>query len=213
MAVVYTLTRGLAIACFSTFGGFEVRGREAVPPRGRLLVVANHQSNADPPVLAAALPRHVSFVGKRALLRWPIASWYLRTIGSFPIDRDGRDTEAVRWILRSLEKEEVVGIFPEGTRSLHGMRRATHGIAYLALKSNATILPVGITGTEKIQQIWRVPMPLCRLRVNIGQPFSLPVIEGRLETPVLKSLADMIMERVAALLPEKYRGAYGEAVR
>ena len=67
----------------------------------------------------------------------------------------------------------------------------------------------------KVRSFARLPMPLCRVTVHIGQPFSLPVIEGRVPRPVLEDLADMVMSRVAALLPPEYRGYYaeGEPVR
>ncbi|MBI4201377.1 MAG: 1-acyl-sn-glycerol-3-phosphate acyltransferase [Chloroflexi bacterium] len=208
MAVSYAIGRGLAVGCFSTFARWEVRGREGVPPRGRLLVVANHQSNADPPVLVAALPRRVWFVAKRELFRYPIASTVLRAWEVHPMDRDGRDSEALRWILQGLEQERAMAIFPEGTRSPHSMRKAHHGAAFVALKALAPILPIGITGTENIRSFGRIPFPFCRITVNIGQPFSLPSIEGKVDDALLDSMTEMIMMRIAALLPEEYRGAY-----
>ena len=209
MAVMYSMGKGLARMCFSAFARWEVQGVEAVPPRGRLLVVANHQSNADPPVVVASLPRRVRFLGKQELFNLPVLSTVMRAWGVYPMRRSGQDAEALRWILRTLEQEQAAVLFPEGTRSRRGMRKANHGVAFVALKANAPILPVGITGTENLQSFWRIPFPLCRIKVNIGQPFSLPDIEGRVEHAVLDSLTDMIMERVAALLPKEYRGVYG----
>ena len=210
MTVMYNLGVGLARACFTAFARWTVDGREGVPPRGRLLVVANHQSNADPPVVVASLSRRVWSVGKRGLFRGPVASALMRSWGVFPMDRDGRDTEALRWILQTLEQEQVVAIFPEATRSPHSMRKASRGAAFVAMTAHASILPIGITGTENIATMWRVPFPFCRINVNIGQPFSLPAIEGKLDNAILDSLTEMIMLRVAALLPEEYRGFYGQ---
>ena len=78
----------------------------------------------------------------------------------------------------------------------------------LALKSNSAILPIGITGTEKLGSVVRVLNPTGKIQVNIGAPFSLPNIEGRPSKEVLTSLTDMIMERIAFLLPGEYRGVY-----
>ncbi len=212
MDIRYAVVRMTGKVCFNVLGRFDVRGLEGVPPRGRLLVVANHLSNADPPVLVVSIPRRLWFVAKRSLFRGRIASWFLSIFGH-PMDRSGQDAGALRWMLKMLEDEQTVGIFPEGTRSNGPMKKAGHGVAYVALKSQATILPVGITGTENIPAIWRLLIPLRRFTVNIGQPFSLPPIDGNVETPVLESLTDMIMERVAALLPKEYRGVYGHSAR
>lgn len=210
MGVMYKLGAGLARVCLFTFARWEVEGREVVPPRGRLLLVANHQSNADPPVVAAAIRRRVWFVGKQELFRNPISAAVLHAWGIHPVERNGRDAEGLRWILRMLEQEQVVAIFPEGTRSPRGMRAANRGVAFIALKSQATLLPVAITGTEKIPAMWRILFPFCRIRVRIGQPFSLPLIEGKPDDAIMDSLTQMIMQRIAILLPEEYRGIYGQ---
>ena len=209
MGTLYALGMGIGRLCFSTFGRWEVEGREAVPPIGRVLVVANHLSNADPPVLAAAMPRMVHFLGHQGLFKNPLAAWAFRAWGVHPVARGSRDPAAALWALRALEREEAIGLFPEGTRSPGGMRKAHSGVAYIAMKSQVPIVPVGITGTEKIPGYWRILFPFHKIRVKIGTPFTLPPIQGRIERPVLESLTEMIMLRIAALLPEEYRGVYG----
>ena len=213
MTAIYSIGRQLGRFCFSTFGKLEVTGRESVPPFAPLIIIANHVSFNDPPVLVAAIQRKLSFIGKRELFRDPVTSFLMRGFQVYPLDRSGSGVDTVRLALGLLAQDRAVVIFPEGTRSPdHTLIPGQPGAAYLALKSQSTILPVGITGGEKFPS-WRMPLPLCRLRVNIGQPFSLPNLEGNPDRQVLKSLTDMMMHRIAALLPEDYRGVYSTQTR
>ena len=212
MHLLYSLGVGLARASFSTFARWEVTGRESVPPRGRLLIVSNHLSNADPPVLGAALPRVVNFLGHDGLFGNPIIAAVMKAWKVHPVDRSENDLSAALWAIRALNREETVGLFPEGRRNPTGMRMAHSGIAYIAARTQTPILPVGITGTENIPGYWRILLAFHKIRVNIGTPFTLPPIDGKLERGVRDSLTEMIMLRVAALLPKEYRGDYG-AVR
>ena len=89
------------------------------------------------------------------------------------------------------------------------MREALPGVALIALKSQAPILPIGITGTGRMGPLWRIAYPTGHIKVTIGQVFSLPSLEGRVKRAQLETLTTMIFQRVAALLPESYRGVYG----
>jgi len=205
---MYRAGHRLGRFCFSNFGRLEVNGRESVPPYGPLIVVANHVSYNDPPMLVASIPRPLHFIAKQELFRYGLTNYFLRQYNVFPFNRSSHGVDAMRLMLRLLAEDRAVVIFPEGHRSPdHTMKEAMLGVAYLAHKSQAPILPVGVTGTEKFPA-WRLPFPLRHMRANIGQPFTLPVIEGNPSRQVLESLRDMIMVRVAAMLPEEYRGVY-----
>lgn len=122
----------------------EVHGREHVPPPGTPLVIAaNHRSSLDPFMVARALPpgRFVQFMAKKELFV-PVIGWIIRTGGSFPIDRSGNDLAAVRMAVRILKKNGTVGIFPQGTRGGAAMQG---GVALIAAKARAPILPAGIS--------------------------------------------------------------------
>ena len=210
MTAVYHMGKGLGKFCFNTFGRLEVHGRENVPPFGPLIVVANHLSFTDPPVLVCTLPRTLYFLGKKELFANPAAAVIMRGFHVHAFDRSGLGVDAVRMAMRLLDRDRAVVVFPEGRRSQqHALEKGMPGAAYMALKSQAPLLPIGITGTEKIRG-WRMPAPLTRFRVNIGQPFTLPVIEGAPSRDVVTSISDMIMGRIAALLPPEYRGVYAE---
>ncbi len=209
MAVYYNIGTTMAKMAFSTFARWKVDGREAVPPKGPLIIVPNHLSNADPPILVSSIPRRLHFLAKRSLFANPVASNLLTSVGVYPINRDGLDMAALRWNLSLLSRDQAIVLFPEGTRSPDArMNRGMAGIAYVAAKSQAPILPVGITGSQNIQGFWRIAFPFCSINVTIGEPFSLPVIEGKISRPVLEHMTDMIMYRVANLLPPEYRGYY-----
>jgi 1-acyl-sn-glycerol-3-phosphate acyltransferase len=208
MGLVYSTGTVLVQGALRLFGDWKVEGRECVPPKGPLLVVSNHQSNMDPPILAASISRRINFMAKRGLFHNPVASYLLKAYGAFPLNRDGGDLAAIQWSLKLLSRDAALAIFPEGTRSPGAMRKAIPGIALVALRSGAPILPVGITGTERIGPLWQVAIPRGEFRVKIGQPFSVPSIEGKVGREQLEAITTMIMERVAALLPESYRGVY-----
>ena len=208
MGLVYSTSTFLMQNALRLFGDWKVEGREYVPPKGPLIVVSNHQSNIDPPMLSASIPRPVNFMAKRGLFHNPVASYLLKAYGAFPLNQNGGDLAAIQRSIQLLSRGAALTIFPEGTRSPGAMRKAIPGIALVALRSGAPILPVGITGTESIGPIWHVAFPRGNFRVRIGEPFSIHPIEGRLSRDQLDAITTMIMERVATLLPESYRGVY-----
>ncbi len=209
MDTLYHVCNFLQRITLRTFADYAVEGAEHVPSMGSLIVVANHQSNMDPPMIGASLPRRVRFLAKDGLFRNAVARWFFTTYGAFPLDRTRVDAQAFRWALDQLDRGGVVTMFPEGTRSPGAMRKAHHGVVRLALRSHAPLLPVGITGTERIRHWSRVVNPTGRFRVRIGPAFTLPTIDGRPSSEALDSMTDMVMRRVANLLPEGYRGVYG----
>ncbi len=206
--VWYRLGRWLARVFIPTFGSIEVVGRENVPPYGPLIVAPNHQSNADPPVLVYAIARPLWWMAKRELFSNPLNAYFMRAAHVHPIDRDGRDLEALGWAQETLAADRALVLFPQGTRSPGALSEGSDGLTYIALRSGAPILPVAITGTERVGSVAKIAFHFKRLRVVIGEPFTLPVVEGRLEREVLHSLTDQVMERIAALLPPEYRGVY-----
>jgi len=205
---MYPMGKALGRFCFGVLGRLDVTGRESVPPFGPVILIANHLSNNDPPVLISSIDRRLNFIAKQELFSNPITKFVLREFGVHPFDRSGQSVDIIKMALRLLAQDKPVLLFPEGTRSPdHALQKGLPGAAYIAMKSQSTILPVGIVGTEKFSSR-RMMFPFARIGVNIGQPFTLPSIEGRPSHEVLQSMADMMMSRIAILLPEKYRGVY-----
>ncbi len=208
MNIVNPVANFIQSITLRVFADWRVSGVENVPPMGPLIVVANHQSNLDPSLLSTSFPRRIRFLAKEELFRLPVAGWLLHQYGAAPLDRHRRDAKVYRWVLDQLEHDQAIVLFPEGTRNPSALKKANPGVARLALKSQASLVPVGITGTERLGSCARVFNPTGRIRVNIGTPFSLPLIEGKPSSAVLESLTGMIMQRIAALLPPSYRGVY-----
>ncbi|MEE3142276.1 MAG: lysophospholipid acyltransferase family protein [Chloroflexota bacterium] len=212
--IIYSLGNLLARFCFRTFGRLHVSGAEGVPKFGPLIIVSNHLSLNDPPLLVATIPRPLYFIGKKELFGNPITRLGMRLFHVSSFNRSAAGIDAVRVLMQNLERDRAVVIFPEGTRSPdHTMQKGMLGVVYLALKSQAPILPVALTGTEKFP-LWRIPFPFRRMRASIGPPFTLPVIEGKPSKEVMSSMLGIVMGRIADQLPPEYRGIYGgNAVR
>ena len=208
MKWLYPLVRLFAIFCFKFFGRLEVRGAKYVPRYGPLIVISNHLSYNDPPALFAGTPRILNYLGKIELFSNPYKSFLMRLAKVHPLDRSGTGLGALKTALDLLSRDGAIVIFPEGRISpSYSMQKAKQGAAFLAIKSQAPILPIGISGTEKFPP-WRMVLPLQRFKVNIGPPFTPPVLEGRIDKNAIDSVSELMMNRIAVLLPESYRGNY-----
>jgi len=175
---------------------------------GPLIVVSNHLSYIDPSVLSHAVKRRLNFLAKNSLFTGFPVSQILYAYGAYPLNRQGADIAAVRWAKEKLSRDGTLVIFPEGTRSNGEMIRGKQGAARIIQMTGSPILPVGITGTQNLQSLVRVVNPTGDIKVNIGPPFSLPSIEGKISADVMQTMTDMIMARIASLIPNKYRGVY-----
>lgn len=206
--VAYRVSNFMMKVVLRAFSTWRVEGLENVPPHGPLLVVANHLSNLDPPLLACSLPRRLYYLAKRGIFK-PVVGTFLKNYGAYPLDLNATDMRAFLWARKRLADDGALAIFPETHRNpREGMHKPNPGVALLALRTRALILPVGITGSESVGPPWQIAFPTGDITVHIGQPFSLPVIEGKIARPQLEELADTIMYRVALLLPRRYQGIY-----
>lgn len=209
----------------------------SIPRDGAVLIVANHASNADPVLIGGylntRLGRPLNWMGKREVFEWPLLSWLARHGGVHPVDRGAADVEAFRTAMRILGAGHILVVFPEGTRSPDGrLHGAKDGVAVLAARSGAVIVPVGLGNADLL---WprgrRLPMRTPRVSVHIGEPFVLAAALAA-ETAVVAATApldgtdaagsvasrrrsnaagtDLIMRRIAALLPARQRGVYGD---
>lgn len=169
----YTVSRAFLFYVSRLWFRFESEGREHMPAEGPVLLVGNHASYLDPPMMGVALSRQVNYLAQAGLASFGPLRWWLRQVGVTLINRDAPSKEALRVIGNSLKAGEVVGIFPEGTRSRDGrLLPFKSGVEFLVRRSKATVVPVGIDGTFRAypRKAW-FPRP-SKVVVRYGEPWT-----------------------------------------
>lgn len=151
---LYHLLKWLVVnPLFLTYWQGRVVGMENVPRTGSVIVVSNHASNFDPPLLSNSVRRPVAFMAKEELFRVPILAPAIRLYGAYPVKRQTADRSAIKAAMQMGEQGWAIGIFLEGTRTPDGLiHHPKRGAALLAAKLNAPLLPVCLWGTEQIEQ-------------------------------------------------------------
>lgn len=180
-----------------------------MPPTGPLIVAANHLHSFDAFLLGAVLARRILFLARENAYRRPPLRWFLRMCGTVPIKRGQADQWSLDRSLEILRQGAVLGMFPEG-RVQHdtGMAVAKTGVATLASRSGAPILPIAITGTEALVHWRRIGGRKIRVELRVGSLLKVDAVSApRCEQ--LGSITDELMLRIAGLLPASYRGVYG----
>jgi 1-acyl-sn-glycerol-3-phosphate acyltransferase len=187
---------------FFTVIKLEVRGLENFPLDGPVVVAANHVTNFDVFPMQFSLPRPIFFMGKSSLFKFPPMDYILRNLGAFPVNRGEKDRWALRHAAKILAHGQVLGMFPEGTRSKGlGLGVAKTGSARLALDANCPLVPMTVVGSDRFFR--HIPR---RSRVMIS--LLPPIFPNPNDTPL--SLTDRLMFTIAAALPPEMRGVYAE---
>jgi 1-acyl-sn-glycerol-3-phosphate acyltransferase len=196
---------------FRILSEVKITGQENIPPDGPYIIAINHISIIEPPFVIAYWPIAPEAVGAKEVWERKGQSFLARCYGGIQVHRGEIDRQLIDTVMKVIEAGRPLLIAPEGGRTHSpGLRSALPGVAYLADKSRAPVLPVGVVGStdDFLSQAFRAKRPLLEMR--IGKVMKLPEIEGRGESrrKALQSNADRIMYQVAALLPESYRGVY-----
>lgn len=192
--------------------GWHVEGVGNFPHTGPVIVAANHINWIDPPLIIAASPRRIVYLAKEELATGRRGMLLGKAVGWLTIRRGTPDRAALRGALEVLKRGWPLGIFPEGTRSPSGVLQRGHpGTAMLALGSGAPVLPVGVWGSYGFK-LPRDFLTRPQFHIRYGEPFVLRDADfsdaGR---DRLVAATDLIMQRIAALLPPEMRGVYGDA--
>jgi len=211
--VIHTIVHPLAKAIWRP----TVRGLENVPATGPVILASNHLSFADSVVIPVVVPRKVAFLAKSDYftghgLKGQVSRLWFEGLGMLPVDRD--DTSAalasLDTALEVLGRGEAFGIYPEGTRSRDGrLYRGRTGVAHLALTAGAPVVPVGLSGTEKLQPVGSRLPRVVPITVTFGDPIEVAgrydgVPPGRAR----REVTDRIMAAVQALTGQEEAGVY-----
>jgi 1-acyl-sn-glycerol-3-phosphate acyltransferase len=192
--MLYRICRSLVRFYFAVFCRWKVEGAEYLPEQGPVVVAANHFSYWDPIVLACALDRKVHFMAKSNLFTYPVLGFLIKNLGAFPVNRQKKaDRASLKKALQILDEGNVVGIFPEGTRSRTGkLLPALPGAAFLIQRAGAPVCPVALVRKKRI--IGKKLFPC--YHILIGSSFLIENTGRR----NYKENADIIMGRIKELV-------------
>ncbi|HEX6917508.1 MAG TPA: 1-acyl-sn-glycerol-3-phosphate acyltransferase [Phycicoccus sp.] len=199
-----------------------VEGEENIPETGAAIFASNHLSFSDSIFLPLVVPRRMTFLAKSDYftgegLKGRLTAWFFRGVGQLPIDRSGgRASEAaLRSGLKVLGRGELLGLYPEGTRSPDGrLYKGRTGVARMALEAGVPVIPVAMIGTDKAQPTGRKIPKLVRIGIRIGTPLDFSRYEGMEgDRFVLRSVTDEIMYALMELSGQEYVDMYATSMK
>jgi 1-acyl-sn-glycerol-3-phosphate acyltransferase len=198
--MLYAFLKPIVVALMRLLFRLDARGTEHIPRSGALVLVANHSSVLDPPLVGSSAPRPLTFLAKAELFDIPLFGALIRGVNARPLRREGADAGALRTALRVLEGGGALLVFPEGTRGPEGvLREPKGGAAMLALLSGAPVVPVYIKGSGAA---WprgrRLPRP-AKVVVTFGPPLTFQRATGADRKAQYEATSRALMAAIARL--------------
>ncbi len=195
MQPVYGVCHYLLRVMFDMFFRGAVVGLDHLPRNGGFLVAANHASFIDPPMIGCQISRQIAYFARKTLWKGGFSSWWLDTVGTIPVDRDGgQDVSAIKRVLRALKEERGLILFPEGTRTPDGnLQAAKPGVGFIAIKTRVPVVPVRIFGSFEAFGKGRS----LRLGTPVTIVFGAPIPPAAYDDPAAgKERAQVASERI-----------------
>jgi len=209
--IVRPIFRGL----FHVLGRVEIHGKENIPRNEPCLIALNHISIYEPPLILAFWPTSPEAAGAIDIWSRPGQSLLVRIYGGIPVNRGQYNRKLLEILVSVIQSGRSLVIAPEGGRShTPGMQRALPGIAFIAERTGARIIPVGISGSTEDFFAKAKHGKRPTIGMNIGAPFKLPSIDcgGKAMRIARQRNADLVMLKIATLLPPEYHGVYAEGM-
>ncbi|KJK37981.1 acyl-phosphate glycerol 3-phosphate acyltransferase [Streptomyces variegatus] len=200
----------------------RIEGLEHVPAEGAAIIAGNHLSFSDHFLMPAILKRRITFLAKAEYFTGPgvkgrLTAFFFRSAGQIPVDRSGKDAgqAAIREGLGVLSKDELLGIYPEGTRSHDGrLYKGKVGVAVMALKAGVPVIPCAMIGTFEAQPPGKVIPNLHPVVIRFGEPLDFSRYEGmENEKAILRAITDEIMYAILSLSEQEYVDRYAAVVK
>lgn len=165
---MYRLVRNIVCFAAKLFYRYKIHDRENIPTEGKFIIFGNHMSNWDAVMLSAVTNRQIFFMAKKEMFENRLLGWLIRKVGAIPVNRDGNDARALKDALRVLSAGNLLGIFPQGTRSpksdiLNGTAKLKIGAAVIAIRTKTPLIPVYIDGYRLFH----------KNHIYVGSPFEL----------------------------------------
>ncbi|MEU0660953.1 lysophospholipid acyltransferase family protein [Streptomyces lavendulocolor] len=200
----------------------RTEGLEHIPEDGAAIVAGNHLSFSDHFLMPVVLKRRITFLAKQEYFTGPgvkgrLTAAFFRSAGQIPVDRSGKEAgqAAIREGLGVLARDELLGIYPEGTRSHDGrLYKGKVGVAVMALRAGVPVIPCAMVGTFEIQPPGQVVPKIKRVRIRFGEPLDFSRYAGmENDRTVLRAVTDEIMYRILALSGQEYVDDYAANVK
>ncbi|HBF34682.1 TPA: hypothetical protein DDW35_08960 [Candidatus Sumerlaeota bacterium] len=201
--MIYFISKHLCLLFFKIWFGLEARNLDRLPAKGGYLVVLNHASNLDPPILGMLTRRIPSYLAKSELFHNKLFAWWASHVGVMPINRDSVDRKALTRAINVLKNDEVMALFPEGTRTPDGnLQPGKPGVAMIAAQVNKPCLAAYIQGSFEAWPRGQKWPRRHKIILWMGHPFELPARDGMGAKEYYQACTDLFMEKIAEVKKE-----------